>query len=88
MAHDPQKPAAMHASRRCGATTRAGHPCRSPAVGGKTRCRMHGGAAGSGAPRCNTNALKDGFFTRAAVDERRRTQDLVRGAQRLVREIG
>jgi len=28
--------------------TRSGKPCRSPAVRGKRRCRMHGGAAGSG----------------------------------------
>jgi NAD(P)H dehydrogenase (quinone) len=31
------------------ARTRSGNPCRSPAVRGKSRCRMHGGAAGSGA---------------------------------------
>ena len=29
---------------RCGAKTRKGTPCRSPAVNGKRRCRMHGGA--------------------------------------------
>jgi hypothetical protein len=28
---------------RCGARTRAGCPCRSPAIRGKLRCRMHGG---------------------------------------------
>jgi hypothetical protein len=28
---------------RCGARTRAGCPCRSPAIHGKLRCRMHGG---------------------------------------------
>jgi hypothetical protein len=28
---------------RCGARTRAGCPCRSPAISGKQRCRMHGG---------------------------------------------
>ena len=33
-------------------------PCRSPAVKGRKRCRMHGGAAGSGARAGNTNALK------------------------------
>jgi uncharacterized protein YjcR len=77
----------MLSSRRCGATTRAGHPCMSPAVGGKNRCRMHGGAAGSGAPRGNRNALKHGLFTRAATDERRRTQELVQRSLRLVREI-
>jgi hypothetical protein len=49
---------------------------------------MHGGAAGSGAPRGNTNALKDGLYTRVAMDERRQVQDLVRLSQRLVREIG
>jgi len=60
----------MQASRRCGAKTRAGSPCRSPAVGGKARCRMHGGAKGSGAPRGNTNAFKHGWYsaeTRAAL---------------------
>src|SRR4051794_18152556 len=30
-------------SRRCGAKTRSGNTCRSPAVRGKTRCRLHGG---------------------------------------------
>jgi uncharacterized protein YjcR len=60
----------------------------SPAVGGKNRCRMHGGAAGSGAPRGNRNALKHGLFTRAAMDECRRMQDLVQRSLRLVREIG
>lgn len=35
----------------------------SPAVHGKTRCRMHGGAAGSGAPMGNQNALKHGLYT-------------------------
>jgi hypothetical protein len=78
----------MLSSRRCGATTRAGKTCMSPAVGGKCRCRMHGGAPGSGAPRGNTNAVKDGLYARPAMDERRELQDLVRQSRRLVREIG
>ncbi|WP_404947166.1 HGGxSTG domain-containing protein [Rhizorhabdus wittichii] len=45
---------------RCGARTRSGHPCRSPAVNGSRRCRMHGGK-GSGAPRGNRNAWKHGM---------------------------
>ena len=47
----------------------AGHrakPCMSPAVSGKKRCRMYGGAPGSGAPIENQNALKSGLFTREA----------------------
>ena len=31
-----------HACARCGARTRAGTPCRSPAMGNR-RCRLHGG---------------------------------------------
>ncbi len=31
------------AAPRCGARTRAGAPCRGPAVRGRWRCRMHGG---------------------------------------------
>ena len=54
---------AMRQSPRCGAKTRKGTPCIAPAVTGKARCRMHGGAAGSGAPIGNRNALKHGLYT-------------------------
>ena len=57
----------MLSSLRCGAKTRSGRPCRSPSVHGKRRCRMHGGALGSGAPRGNRNALKHGRYTREAI---------------------
>lgn len=50
-------------SPRCGATTRKGTACRSPSVSNKKRCRMHGGAKGSGAPIGFQNALKHGFNT-------------------------
>jgi hypothetical protein len=33
----------LHLAPRCGARTRSGCPCRSPAIHGKLRCRMHGG---------------------------------------------
>ncbi len=59
----------MLASPRCGAKTRSSGACRSPAVHGKTRCRMHGGAQG-GAPRANQNARKRGLFTRNAIAEK------------------
>jgi len=42
-------------ARRCGAKTRTGHPCRQAAVRGRARCRMHGGAKGSGGPQANRN---------------------------------
>ena len=56
------EPAALAAAARCGARTRSGAPCRSPAVGGAGRCRMHGGK-GSGAPRGNRNAWKHGWHS-------------------------
>ena len=60
----------------------------SPAVRGKKRCRMHGGALGSGAPKGNRNAVKHGLYTRAAIEERKRVKDLLRQAQKLADNIG
>lgn len=54
---------------RCCAKTRAGTPCKSPVVRGKNRCRMHGGAKGSGAPSGNNNAFKHGLYTGLIMDE-------------------
>ena len=60
----------------------------SPAVQGKARCRMHGGAPGSGAPKDNTNALKHGLHTREAIDYRRQVRALIQRSNKLVEEIG
>ena len=77
----------MQASLRCGAKTRRGTPCQSPAVRGKKRCRMHGGAPGSGAPNGNQNALKHGRYTRDAMAERRALSQLLRESRRLLNEM-
>jgi hypothetical protein len=77
----------MLASRRCGAKTRSGGTCRSPTVRGKKRCRMHGGAQGSSAPRPNQNARKHGLFTRDAIAERRQIQTLLGEARKLLEEM-
>ena len=58
--------------------TRQGSPCRSPAVKGRGRCRMHGGAAGSGAPAGNRNALKHGRYTRELIEFKRSVRELLR----------
>ena len=68
----------MHESPHCGARTWAGTPCRAPAVLHKRRCRLHGGAPGSGGEAGNTNALKHGFYSAAAESERRRFRALIR----------
>ena len=77
----------MLASPRCGAKTRCGDTCRSPAVSGGKRCRMHGGAQGSGAPKANRNARKHGLFTRDAIAERRQIQALLGEARKLLEEM-
>lgn len=50
---------------RCGAKAKVnnGEPCRCPAIKGKSRCPLHGGAKGSGAPQGNSNALVHGAST-------------------------
>jgi hypothetical protein len=77
----------MLASPRCGAKTRSGGACRSPAVCDKKRCRMHGGAHGSGAPTANQNARKRGLFTRDAIAERRQIQAVLGEARRVLEEM-
>ena len=77
----------MLASRRCGAKTRSGTACCSPAMRGRKRCRMHGGAQGSGAPRENRNARTHGLFTRDAIAERRQIRALLAEARKLLEEM-
>ena len=77
----------MLASPRCGAKTRSGGACGSPAVHGKKRCRMHGGARGSGAPKANQNARTHGLFTKDAIAERRGIQRLLGEARKLLDEM-
>jgi uncharacterized protein YjcR len=84
MSHHLRHTGPMLASPRCGAKSRSGGACRSPAVHGKQRCRMHGGARGSGAPKANQNARKHGLFTRDAIAERRQIQALLGDARKLL----
>jgi uncharacterized protein YjcR len=48
---------------------------------------MHGGAAGSGAPKGNQNALKNGLHGRDAIAERKNLRDLLRQTRTLIRDI-
>jgi glucans biosynthesis protein len=49
---------------------------------------MHGGAAGSGAPRSNRNALRHGGRSAEAVALRRLASGLAREARRLAAMVG
>jgi uncharacterized protein YjcR len=83
----PRNTGPMLAIPRWGAKTRSDKPCQSPAVRGKKRCRMHGGAAGSGTPKHNQNALKHGLFTRGAIEERKQIQALVGQSRKLLQDF-
>jgi hypothetical protein len=93
MTYDPMRQADiqrrlanMAQAPRCGAKTRAGHPCRQAAVSGRARCRMHGGATGSGGPRGNRNGnFKHGLSTRESLEMRKTTRAKVREIRALLR---
>lgn len=80
------QPHAMHLSRRCGAKTRKGTPCKAPAMA-NGRCRMHGGTS-PGAPKGNKNALKHGLYTREAILKRKKLNALLKASRKLLCEMG
>jgi hypothetical protein len=71
----------MNQAPRCNARTRRGTPCQSPAVKGRKRCRMHGGAEGSGGPPGNRNAFRHGRYTADAIARRREVVALLRACR-------
>lgn len=77
----------MRQSLRCGARTRSGDPCQAPAVAGKQRCRMHGGAAGTGAPPGNQNALKHGLNRREMIEQRKAVNALLRRSRKILEDV-
>ena len=67
--------ALAHAAPRCGAQTRFGYLCSQPAMP-NGRCRMHGGKSTGprtpeGLERSRKGNWKHGFYSSAAVAERR-----------------
>ena len=75
------------ARRQCGARTRSGTPCKTPPVNGKRRCRMHGGAPGSGAPKGNQNAVKLGFYRKEEIAARKEGREFLRFAEKTIRDM-
>ena len=65
----------MQSVRRCGAKTRKATACASPAISGKARCRMHGGK-GSGAPKDNQNALRQGLYTKEVLAQEAKLRNI------------
>lgn len=77
----------MRHTPRCGAKTRRGTACQAPAVRDKKRCRMHGGAKGSGAPVGNQNALKHGMYTHESLEFQKHVRDLLREGSKAIEDI-
>ena len=64
------------------------HPCRSPAVAGRRRCRMHGGAEGSGGPKGARNGnYKHGRYTAETIATRRWVRDQIREVRALTKRL-
>lgn len=88
MSKAPHAPNHLQAAPRCGACTRAGHPCRSPAMR-NGRCRLHGGLSTGprtpeGLERCRLAPFKHGLRSaevilayRQAGAARRALRDLI-----------
>jgi glucans biosynthesis protein len=93
MTYDPMRQADLQRrlanlakAPRCGARTRVGHPCKQAAVRGRARCRMHGGARGSGGPRGDHNGnYKHGNWTLESVATRRAARAKIREVKALLR---
>jgi hypothetical protein len=76
----------MAKAPRCGAKTRAGGQCRQAAVRGRSRCRMHGGARGSGGPRGERNGnFKNGLWMRENIEDRKRMRERLSEVRALLR---
>jgi len=74
-------PAGIPPRPRCGARTRRGSQCQSPAMP-NGRCRMHGGMS-PGAPKGNKNAFKHGRYAAEAIALRRDVAALLRAMKTL-----
>jgi hypothetical protein len=48
---------------------------------------MHGGAAGTGAPIGNRNALRHGWYTAEAIEMRRAIRTLLRETRSLIESV-
>ena len=78
--------------KRCGAKTRAGHPCKKAALKGRERCRNHGGASTGprteeGRARIAAAQTKHGRLTKEKRAEAKRNAAVGRQIRAELREI-
>jgi len=76
---------------RCGAKTRRGTPCQSPAMQ-NGRCRMHGGASTGprtreGLENSRRARWKHGQYSAPALAEHKRIRELLRQTRELMKQL-
>ena len=80
----------LTAAPRCGARTRRGTACQAPAMRGRARCRMHGGASTGprtpeGLARCQRASWRHGGCSREVRSRLRANRQIVRALLALLR---
>ncbi len=87
--HRGAEPPSLRQARRCGARTRSGAPCRSPAVRGRPRCGMHGCGRGAGGLTGERNGNhRHGRNTKEGQATAKSARSLVRQAKGLIKALG
>jgi hypothetical protein len=76
---------------RCGAKTRRGTACQSPAMA-NGRCRMHGGAStgprtAEGLARSRRARWKHGLYSAEALAEHKRARELLTQSRELLKQL-
>ena len=64
----------------------AGRRCRQIAMKGKRVCYYHGGKS-TGPPRGSQNALKQGLYTREAMEQRRQVREILTLCSKTIEQI-
>ena len=79
--------------KRCLARTRKGGQCQCPAMKGKARCRLHGGLSTGpqtkdGKEKVRQSVLKHGYYTKEAIENRRRIMEEISDIEAWARAKG
>ncbi len=79
MERNTREPDSLRLTPRCGAKRRDGMPCQNPRAKSRSRCRLHGGAPGSGAPKGEANGrYSHGLLTQEAIEERNALTEMLK----------
>jgi hypothetical protein len=71
-------------AQRCGARTRRGSACQCPAIGGRKRCRLHGGLSPGAPLGARNGAWRHGGATNEAKAQRKAVRALLREARKML----